>query len=200
MIDDKEIKITSCYYIIKDLELNTFIENDKLNSNIIFNIIKNLKNKYCGKCLNDIGFIDDIISIDNESTEENYVSFSELNAFVHFTNIKSNILVYKPIINDIIIVVINKLFPKINCENGPLKIVVLYNNIDQNNFSFINQDIIHKKSGKKLSIGSYVLVKLTKITIKQNLPFIYADCVVLDIVDDDNKINKFFKEKQIIIN
>jgi len=201
MIQDNTKKITSCYFIIKNFELDTYLENDELNSNFMSSIVKKLKNDYCGKCYNNLGFIDEIIDIEKPTLENNFISFETLNAYVYFKNLKTNLIVYRPQVNDNIIVNVVKLTPKgLNCENGPLKLNITFNNINTELFDIGNSNVYYKPTSQKIDIKSFLIVNLTKITIKQNLPFIYSECFLLDMITEESIIKKYFYNKEIIIN
>ena len=146
-----------------------------LDSNI-YNIIKEyIIQTYEKKC-GPYGYVDKIYKLVEYN---NNISVSEeLNNNILF-NVTFTAKIYNPIKDNIIECIINNMNKHLlTCENGPLKIIINMNNINNNNFKLnSNKKLIHVDTDKVMDINDKLYVKIIDSNYFNNDTkiFVYAE-------------------------
>ncbi len=172
----------------KDVEQFTKIriQPSQINSDIRNNMKMNLKKKVEKKC-NKNGFIDEVYKI--VDFEDGIMPPENLSGDIIF-NIKYQCRLCLPTENSIIIGIIKTINQElIIAINGPIFIFIPKENVDGEIWNI--DDFIEKKSNKKLSINSFVKIKILNKRVNQNDHQIKSIGYLLDHADDD-EIKKYY--------
>lgn len=172
----------------KDVEQFTKIkiQPSQINSDIRNNMKMNLKKKVEKKC-NKNGFIDEVYKI--VDFEDGIMPPENLSGDIIF-NIKYQCRLCLPTENSIIIGNIKTINQElIIAINGPIFIFIPKENVDGEIWNI--DDFIEKKSKKKLSINSFVKIKILNKRVNQNDHQIKSIGYLLDYATED-EIKKYY--------
>jgi DNA-directed RNA polymerase subunit E'/Rpb7 len=179
----------------KNIEQYTkiLLEPYQLNSDIINNLLSNLKKKVEGKC-NKSGFIAEVYRISSYS--EGIMEPENLSGNVHF-NIKYDCKLCLPIENSIIVGHVKIVNPEfIYAINGPLYIFIPKNNINTKYWNISPESIYNIKNKKKLEIDNYIYIKIINKRINDQALQIKIIGELLDF-STDKDTEKYFGSKII---
>lgn len=170
---------TDTIEFITNISCNVNIPSNVLLDNNIYNIIKQRVKKIYEKKCGPYGYIDTIYKLteykDNVSVSE------ELNNNILF-NITFTAKVYNPIKDNIIVcTIVNINQYLITCENGPLKIIIKINNINNNNFKLTNNQLYHINTDKILEINDQLYVQIIDSNYYNNDDKIFVYAILQDI-------------------
>lgn len=145
-------------YISTIIKTPVILKPNKLNKNIKSNVYDELRMNYEKKCIENIGFVQEIGQIEELSQgimiRENYSG-----------DIKYNVVfqarVCNPQKNDFIICKITDLNPKIiRCENGPIICLIPIERINQDLFTYVNGKVIYNENKHILTNNDYIIVNI----------------------------------------
>jgi DNA-directed RNA polymerase subunit E'/Rpb7 len=185
------MKITSSYIYIVEKDIIQ-LKPYHMNSDILNNMLKVLKNKIEKKC-NKNGYIDTVYKIVNYS--EGIIPSVNLNAAANY-EVSYECKIYMPIENSIIIGLIRIINPElIIAVNGPILIFIVKakDSIDTTIWNIFN-NYENKINNKKLAIGDHVKIHITDKKINKNDVQIIALGKLLDYATED-EINTYFISK-----
>ena len=172
----------------KDVEQFTKIriQPSQINSDIRNNMKMNLKKKVEKKC-NKNGFVDEVYKI--VDYEDGIMPPENLSGDIIF-NIKYHCRLCLPTENSIIIGNIKTINQElIIAINGPIFIFIPKENVDGEIWNI--DDFIEKKSNKKLSINSFVKIKILNKRVNQNDHQIKSIGYLMDYATED-EIKKYY--------
>lgn len=172
----------------KDVEQFTKIkiQPSQINSDIRNNMKMNLKKKVEKKC-NKNGFIDEVYKI--VDFEDGIMPPENLSGDIIF-NIKYQCRLCLPTENSVIIGNIKTINQElIIAINGPIFIFIPKENVDGEIWNI--DDFIEKKSKKKLSINSFVKIKILNKRVNQNDHQIKSIGYLMDYATED-EIKKYY--------
>jgi DNA-directed RNA polymerase subunit E'/Rpb7 len=162
------------------------IQPSQINSDIRNNMKMNLKKKVEKKC-NKNGFIDEVYKI--VDFEDGIMPPENLSGDIIF-NIKYQCRLCLPTENSIIIGNIKTINQElIIADNGPIFIFIPKENVDGEIWNI--DDFVEKKSQKKLSINSFVKIKILNKRINQNDHQIKSIGYLLGYATDE-EIKKYY--------
>ena len=172
----------------KDIEQYTKIriQASQINSDIRNNMKMNLKKKVEKKC-NKNGFIDEVYKI--VDFEDGIMPPENLSGDIIY-NIKYHCRLCLPTENSIIIGNIKTINQElIIAINGPIFIFIPKENVDGEIWNV--DDFIEKKTNKKLSINSFVKIKILNKRVNQNDHQIKSIGYLLDYATDE-EVKKYY--------
>ena len=172
----------------KDVEQFTKIriQPSQINSDIRNNMKMNLKKKVEKKC-NKNGFVDEVYKI--VDYEDGIMPPENLSGDIIF-NIKYQCRLCLPAENSIIIGNIKTINQElIIAINGPIFIFIPKENVDGEIWNI--DDFIEKKSNKKLSINSFVKIKILNKRVNQNDHQIKSIGYLMDYATED-EVKKYY--------
>lgn len=186
-----------------DVILNTtvVIVPQQLNSNLYENIKSNLSARLLNKCYGHYGFISKIYSLE-EISENNEVRLEDNNCNVYY-DVKFKCQIIKPTLNKTVIaqVILNK--PSyLTLSNGPMRLVITndrYSDVftqDQDTKLYY----YNNSNNKIISPGDFLTVEIIKFQIDNKSPYIYIAGRLVDVVNDNSLIEKYFVETYKDIN
>ena len=183
--------IISPYKIIKQ-STKISLEPYQLNSDIINNLLSNLKKKVEKKC-NKFGYVDEVYKISYYS--EGIMEPENLSGNVHF-EIDYDCKLCLPIENSIIIGYIKVVNSELVIAiNGPIYIFIPRNNINTKYWN-VSENIYNIEKKKKLEIESYVYIKIIDKRINDQALQIKIIGELLDFASEED-IDKYFGLKII---
>ena len=180
------MNLTTSYIYITEKDIIQ-LKPYHLNSDILNNMLKILKNKVEKKC-NENGYIEIVYKILNYSEGE--MPAENLNASVNY-EVKYDCKLYIPVENSIIIGIIRIIDSDlIIAINGPILIFIIKSNVDTTIWN-IYDNYINKNTKKKLAIGDYVKIHIVDKRINKNDVQIKALGKLLDYPTEE-EINQYF--------
>jgi DNA-directed RNA polymerase subunit E'/Rpb7 len=157
------MNLTTSYIYISEKDIIQ-IKPYHMNSDILNNMLKILKNKVEKKC-NENGYIETVYKIINYSDGE--MPPENLNGAANY-EIIYDCKIYKPVENSILIGLVRIINPDlIIAINGPLLIFILKNNVDTTIWNLLD-NYANRNTKKKLAIGDHVKIHIIDKRINKN--------------------------------
>ena len=183
------MNINNCLTITENYPLMIELENNKLNSNINQEILFEAKKKIIGKCKENIGYIYDVLNV--KKIVNNYIDSESLKCNI-VCEVLLDIKKFNPPLKKNIVLKFDNYFQDdMIFRNGPLVVVINYDDINNNVFEIKNGVIYYSKENE-LKIGDYVIAKILNLLIKDNVDTIVGMGFLENKLDDDNLIKEYY--------
>lgn len=177
-------------YTIKRIETTVVITPNQLNNDLKYHLLMNIKSREENKC-NSVGFIKEIISLCDDT----------INGKLDITNTKGNCKfnlsyianICIPIANTIIICKVDEINQIIRASYDHIIFAMKMVDYDNKVFKFENmKDLIHIKTKQKISVGSFIKVKINGIKVTKNDINLFCMGFIIDFASTE-EVEKFYK-------
>lgn len=181
-------------YSITELPTYVILRPDQMNNNIYNNLKLKLVEDRVGKCYENYGYISNIYKITKRS-DGIIVSEDPTCSSKFIVNFECKL--YKPINNKQIICIIDRINKNLmSCNNGPLRIIITNDKIDNSNFYLDNnRNIRYKKTSEILVSKMYVRINIDSHKFIDGNNSILIMGSLIDMATE-KQIDKYFEENE----
>lgn len=185
-------------YFITTLEADVTVHPSQMDNNIMSHIRGNLEQMYLNKCYNNYGYISKIIDVDNDIRGGIIRAEDVTSSSVH--RVKFNCRICNPMKKSIITGMVTSITNMmIVAENGPIKIIIVPNEINNDNIKFRKSAFFPVSSkgeiiNKPINKGTYVMIQVMGKKLVKGKREIIVFGRLESVVLDDN-IQAIIKDK-----
>jgi len=191
------LQIKSPYYRTQ-LDENIPLYPDQIGANFMDHLLNNLRTKVEKKCVKD-GYVMKIIRIvkinSNRIDGENFTANGVF-------NVTYECFLCSPVKDMIFTCMVQNNIGAgfIDAVSGPIRVVILLNDIDGERFEIKNnaKTLIHKPTGKHINEGTHVVVLIKFIRVNSGENFITVIVKLIDLANEE-QIKQYDNDVQMVI-
>jgi DNA-directed RNA polymerase subunit E'/Rpb7 len=195
IIEKEEVEKLHTGFINTVLTTPILLHPKQMDNNIDIHLKENLKKEHEKKCFKNIGYINNIYKIEN--IKDQFIDMENSECSQMYIILFSCKL-YCPIIGRYIVAKMDKITEKISTAiNGPMRIIITPNRIDNNKFYTGAGDMIIriKPNSEILTQNHYVKIYVEGMTFADKDELIIIIGFLMDIANQD-EIKNFYDNKK----
>lgn len=195
IIEKEEVDKLHTGYINTILETNVLLHPSQMDNNIDIHLKNNLKKQHENRCIKNIGFVKEVYSIKDIKGQLIDMENSECSQ-MYILTFKCKL--YCPIIGKYIIAKMDKITEKISTAiNGPMRIIITPNRIDNKRFYTGTGDMVIriKPNSEILTQNHYVKIYVEGMTFADKDELIIIIGFLMDIANND-EIENFYENNK----